>query len=45
MIIQQGASLEPLSAGVVAGVAMTLGQMSVYVAARSGASHAASAGS
>jgi membrane protein DedA with SNARE-associated domain len=44
MIIQQGGSLEPLFAGVVGGVAMTIGQVSVYVAARSGASRATSHG-
>jgi membrane protein DedA with SNARE-associated domain len=40
MIIQQGGSLEPLFAGVVGGLAMTIGQTSVYVAARTGASRA-----
>jgi membrane protein DedA with SNARE-associated domain len=50
MIIQQGGSLEPLFAGVVGGLAMTIGQTSVYVAARGGASrashhHQAAAGS
>jgi membrane protein DedA with SNARE-associated domain len=40
MIIQQGGALEPLFAGVVGGLAMTIGQVSVYIAARSGANRA-----
>jgi membrane protein DedA with SNARE-associated domain len=35
MIVQQGASLDPLVAGVVGGVAMALGQTSLYVVAAS----------
>jgi membrane protein DedA with SNARE-associated domain len=42
MIIQQGGSLEPLTAGFIGGLAMTLGQVSVYTAARTGAGRASS---
>ena len=44
MIVQQGAALDPLLAGVVGGLAMALGQISYYVAANAGAHRARPAG-
>jgi membrane protein DedA with SNARE-associated domain len=40
MIIQQGGSLDPLAAGLVGGLAMALGQISFYAAARTSAGRA-----
>ncbi len=43
MIVQQGAALDPTTAGVVGGLAMALGQVSLYVAADAAAQRSATA--